>query len=87
MIPMATLRYLFNWRDAVEAELIASSELTFGFRPRRSPIFVDLGYGFWVTDHPVEVRKHDVVNSISSFRHGLIVRLGSLALAPQKAEP
>ncbi len=76
--PLPVLTHLFSWEDVIEHQGIFSSELTFGIRPRRSPVFFDLGYGFWAADRPIEVHKHDVVNSILSIRHGLILRAGYL---------
>lgn len=70
------ITHLFNWGDLAEHQITASSEVTFGIQPHRSPLFFDVGYGFWAVDRPVDVRHHDVVNSILSFRHGLIVRAG-----------
>jgi hypothetical protein len=77
-LPIVIFTHIFDWNGVVEHESIISTDVLFGFRPRHSPFYLDLGYYFYTADNQLEFRKREVINSLLTIRHGLTLRVGYL---------
>ena len=68
--------FTFSFVYVTEHEQILWSEMTFGFKPKKTPIFVDLGYHVYFANKPLYVVHRSEVGLLQTIRHGAVLRIG-----------